>query len=76
MTTISDATNTSHQSPLLLSVLDACQRLGVGKWTLYQLMHQGLLPSVKIRSRRFVAGADLDELVERLRSEAGVRHGL
>jgi len=74
--TINSDTTASHESPLLLSVLDASQRLGVGKWTLYQLMHQGLLPSVKIRSRRFVAGADLDELVERLRTEAGVRHGL
>ncbi|MCU1580046.1 MAG: Helix-turn-helix domain [Rhodoglobus sp.] len=65
-----------RERPLLHNVLDAADRLGISKWTLYELMHQGLLPSVKIQSRRFIADVDLEAYVERLRIEAGDRHGL
>jgi excisionase family DNA binding protein len=67
---------TTSPEPLLLDVPTAAARLGISKWTLYDLMHGGILPSVKIRSRRFIAATDLDEYVRSLRAEAEVRHGL
>ena len=63
-------------APLLLNVLEAANRLGISKWTIYELMHQGRLPSVKIQSRRFIATSDLEAYVETLRADAGTRHGL
>jgi len=62
--------------PLLLNVHDAANRLGISKWTIYELMHHGRLPSVKIQSRRFIANVDLEAFVDTLRVEAGARHGL
>jgi len=73
---INTPTGIASEQPLLLNVLDAANRLGISKWTIYELMHQGLLPSVKIQSRRFIALDDLEAFVERLRTEAGERHGL
>jgi excisionase family DNA binding protein len=64
------------EAPLLLSLFHAGHLLGISKWTLYELMHSGVLPSVKIQSRRFIAKTDLDLYVQQLRSEAGDRHGL
>jgi excisionase family DNA binding protein len=61
--------------PLLVNLVDAGRLLGVSKWTLYELMHTGVLPSVKIQSRRFIARTDLDRYVAQLRIEAGDRHG-
>jgi len=63
-------------APLLLNLIDAGRLLGVSKWTMYELMHSGVLPSVKIQSRRFIAKDDLDKYVLQLRAEAGERHGL
>ena len=65
-----------ERSPLLLSLAAAAQVLGIGKWMLYELLHTGALPSVKIRSRRFIAKSDIDRYVSQLRAEAGERHGL
>lgn len=62
--------------PLLLNVAEAGSLLGVSKWTIYELMNGGALPSIKIQSRRFIAKADLLIYVARLREEAGERHGL
>jgi excisionase family DNA binding protein len=67
---------TTDSTPLLLNLIEAGHLLGVSKWTMYELMHSGILPSVKIQSRRFIAKDDLDKYVSQLRSEAGERHGL
>lgn len=66
----------SNSGPMLLNLVDAGRLLGVSKWTMYELMHSGVLPSVKIQSRRLVAKDDLDTYIRQLRDEAGERHGL
>lgn len=43
---------------------------GIGRTTTYKLIKSGELPSVTIGRRRFVASQDLDEYVERRRSES------
>lgn len=67
---------TTDPAPLLLNLIEAGHLLSVSKWTMYELMHSGVLPSVKIKSRRFIAKDDLDKYVLQLRAEAGERHGL
>lgn len=49
---------------------DAASRLGgLGRTSTYHLVKSGELPSVTIGRRRFVAVTDIDQYVERLRSE-------
>ena len=47
----------------LLSVPEACKRLGVGHWMVYQLIHQGNLKTVKIGKRRLVSTRAIDEFI-------------
>ncbi len=62
--------------PALLDLAEVSKILGISKWTIYELMHRGILLGVKIQSRRFITRVDLDAYVEQLRAEAGERHGL
>lgn len=55
---------------LLITVTEAAQRLGFGRSQTYMLIQSGALPSLKIGGARRVSVADLEEFVERLRSEA------
>jgi excisionase family DNA binding protein len=71
-----DNTQPGTKTPLLLNVPDAASALGISKWTIYELMHRGLLRSVKIQSRRFITQSDLTEYVDSLRLEGEHHHGL
>ena len=64
------------EAVLLLSVADAAVLLGLSKWTMYELMHAGHLPSIKVGRRRLIARADLRAYVAKLRRESQDRHGL
>lgn len=50
-----------------LSIPEAARALSVGRSTLYRLL-EGELPSVRIRGRRLISVADLQEYVEKLRA--------
>lgn len=50
--------------PILLSVKDAAEHLGVSRATLYQLVNSGELESVEIGSRRLVSREALMRFVE------------
>jgi excisionase family DNA binding protein len=54
----------------LLTVPEACSRLRISRWSLYQLIHQQRLRTVTIGRRRFVARDELERFVVSL-SEAG-----
>jgi len=49
--------------PLLLTPVQAAQALGVGRSTVYELMREQTLPSVRIGSARRVRVADLEAYV-------------
>ncbi len=55
---------------LLLDVDEACEFLGVGRSTLYELLARGTLESVKIGRARRVPRDAIEDYVARLRSEA------
>lgn len=48
---------------LAYSVADAIAATGLGKTTIYALLADGRLPSVKIGNRRLIRSADLEALL-------------
>jgi excisionase family DNA binding protein len=55
-----------RQERMLYSVKEVQHRLSIGRSTVYQLMRDGHLPSVKIGRRRFVTTAALNTYIESL----------
>ena len=59
-----------HASPELLTVPEACDALRISKWSLYRLIQDRKLKTIKIGTRRLIAHDDLKILVGQLRAEA------
>ena len=53
----------------LLDARPAADYLSIGKTLLYQLAAKGKIPGIKINSRRLFDVNDLDEFVDKLKSE-------
>ena len=60
--------NTSTR-PRLLGLSEACQSLRISRWSLYQLINQRRIKTVRVNGRHLVAPQDLDDFVESLRTE-------
>jgi excisionase family DNA binding protein len=60
-------------SPLLYTIPDACEALGIGRSHLYELMDSGELYSVKLGKRRLIPQWALETFVEGLPAAADVR---
>ena len=56
----------STAQPLLLSVAEVAIHLGVCRQTVYNLIYDGSLPSVKIRGLRRINRSSLDDWLKRL----------
>lgn len=56
--------------PLLLSMSEAAAVLGVGRTTIYDLVRQGALQSVKIGRRSLVPLEDLNDYVRHLKASS------
>lgn len=56
--------------PVLLTVPEACERLRISRWMLYELIRSRQLTTVKLGSRRLVPLAGITALVDRLAAEA------
>lgn len=54
---------------LMNEVQEACERTGIGRSKLYQLMTAGEIKSVKVGKRRLIPEEDLQGFVARLRAE-------
>ena len=70
-----DAWNRGRQDkseePAMLSVAEACKRLGFSKWMLYRQINEGKLSSVKVGSRRLIPLRAIKEFIRKLEDEAG-----
>ncbi len=51
---------------LLVAIPEACERLQLGRSTVYRLMDSGELPSVSIGRRRLIPAAALEAYVDGL----------
>ena len=56
--------------PLLLTVPDVAGELRCSPRTVYQLLYDGVLESVKVRGSRRIPSSALDRYIESLRAEA------
>ena len=57
--------------PAMLSVPEACKRLGFSEWMLYQQINTGKLASVKVGSRRLIPLRAITEFIQNLEEQAG-----
>lgn len=53
----------------LLTIKQACKRLMISRPTLYKLVNDGKLPSVKIGARRLIPVRAITELIDLLEAE-------
>lgn len=64
--------NETNLARLLHPIPDACQQLGVGRSTMYELIAAGTLSTVKIGRRTLVPHEELERYVRTLSAPAGV----
>ena len=62
---------TNDMSTKLLSLNEVCEQLGIGHFTVYQLLNKNSLRSVKIGARRLVPYKALQDFVNKLKEEYG-----
>jgi len=55
---------------LLLTIDETCKILRVSKWTVYRLMDERKLASVKIRSRRLIPVQAVRDLIKRVQEDS------
>lgn len=58
------ASHSPDKRPTLISVDEACRELGISRSTLYQLFGSGELTSVRVRGRRLIPFAAIEEMVK------------
>jgi excisionase family DNA binding protein len=66
-----EAATAGGQEGDLLTVTEACGRLRISRWSLYELIHQQRLHTVTIGRRRFVARDELNRFVLSLAQAGG-----
>jgi excisionase family DNA binding protein len=60
---------------MLLNVNEACQRLGISRWSLYRQINGGKLTSVKIGSRRLISSRAVADFIRQSEDEAQAQGG-
>lgn len=58
----------SPSAPLAHRIPDACQRIGLGRSSLYELIKAGRLQTVRIAGRTLVPEAELQRLIAEARA--------
>lgn len=52
-----------QNAPALLSITDAAKRLNIGRTTLYKLLDEGRLKSIKVYDRRMIPATAIDAFI-------------
>ena len=55
--------NNKDMDMRLISIPEACKRLGIGHWLVYEQIHRKALKTVKIGKRRLVSIKALNEFI-------------
>lgn len=58
----------------LLNISEACDALRISRWSMYQLINQRRVKTVRVRGRHLIAPQDLDDFIERLRAEGDTHY--
>ena len=58
----------------LLDINEACEALRISRWSMYQLINQRSIKTVRVRGRHLIAPQDLDDFVDRLREAEEQSH--
>ena len=53
----------------LISIPEACERLSIRHWSIYRLINEKSLKTVKIGARRLISLRDLNDFIETLRKD-------
>jgi len=56
----------------LLNITQACEHLNLGRWSVYRLINQNRLKTVKVGKRRLVTRNAIRAFIETLEAEGGV----
>lgn len=64
----------ARNAPKLLSINEACQALRISRWSIYQLINQRRIKTVRVLGRHLIAPEDLDAFVAHLRDEEETAH--
>ena len=62
--------------PRLLDINEACEALRISRWSMYQLINQRRIKTVRISGRHLITPEDLDAFVESLREGASSPGGV
>ena len=57
---------TKYNDMRLISIPEACKRLGIGHWSVYQQINKNALKTVKIGKRRLISVNALNEFITSL----------
>ena len=55
-----------------MNINQACERLNLGRWSVYKLINQNRLKTVKLGRRRLVTMNAIRTFIEKLEAEGGV----
>ena len=67
----SESSGQSNTPSELLEVPEACARLRISKWSLYQLIHRRKIGTVKIGRRRLIPSKEVAHFIDELASAGG-----
>lgn len=68
---LADARSSGPAAPDMLTVEETCQCLRISKWTLYRLIQNNKLKTVKIGSRRLIRVRAIVEFIDHLEKMVG-----
>jgi excisionase family DNA binding protein len=70
LTTPTNETPSLEQETILLTIDEACRRLRISRWSLYQLIQRRQLATIHIGRRRLVPERAIQAFIERHLEEA------
>ena len=65
--------NTKGQDLRLINIEEACRRLNIGRWSIYQLINKNVIKTVKIGTRRLISTKTLNDYIMSLEIEYGTQ---
>lgn len=62
---------TPRTAPRLLDINEACEALRISRWSMYRLINERRIKTVRVNGRHLITPEDLDAFVAGLRATGG-----